>query len=73
MMITVKIRNIQTGDSTLVGALPFNELDLFVGRLRTDGVHQSGVDPTWSMDTQWVLDEDAGAFYFEVIVGDEDE
>ncbi len=71
-MINVRIRDIQTGDSTSVGALPFSELDLFVGRLRTNGVHLPGVDPTWTMTTQWILDEDAQMFYFEVIVGEEE-
>ncbi len=75
--VTGLFAGVDTGNSAW--ALPFladvdgdNDLDLFVGRLRTNGVHLPGVDPTWTMTTQWILDEDAQMFYFEVIVGEEE-
>jgi len=70
-MITVKIRDIWNVDATLVGQMPFSEVDSFVGRLKQDGV-QSVDDREYTINTQWVLDEDAKEFYLEVIMGEEE-
>ena len=72
-MITVKIRDYETAESTLFGEVPFDQVDDVVNRLKADGVERVGIDRVHEIQTQWVLDDGAKEFYLEVILGEEDE